>query len=74
MQKKEFPIFNVQYPISISYSPFSVLVLRAAIDRFLRSTQLNKPFFINSDSAVTEANKVLEPLQKTSEKRATLPM
>ena len=36
--------------------------LRAAFDRFLRSLQLNKPFFIISDSACTEANKVLHHL------------
>ena len=57
-------MFNIPFAFPIPHSPFPVLVLRAAIDRFLRSTPLNKPFFINSDSAVTEANKVLEPLQK----------
>ena len=41
--------------------------LRAASDRFLRWTPLNKPFSIISDPAVTEvlANKVLEHLNKT---------
>ena len=38
------------------------LHLRAVIDRFLRSLPLNKPFFIISDSAFTEANTVLEHL------------
>ena len=47
--------------------------LRTAIDRFLRSLPLNKPFSVISDPATTEANKALEHLQKTSEKRATLP-
>ena len=48
--------------------------LRTAIDRFLRS--LNKPqqtVSIISDPAFNEANEGLKHLQKTSEKRATLP-
>ena len=48
-------------------------IMRAAIVRFLRSLPLNKPFSVISDPAFTEANKALEHLQKTSEKRATLP-
>ena len=46
------------------------IYLRATSDRFLRWTPLNKPFFIISDPDVTEAlaNKVLEHLNKTSEK------
>ena len=47
--------------------------LRAAIDRFLRSLPLNKPFSTISDPAFTEAKKALEHLQKSSEKQATLP-
>ena len=47
--------------------------LRSAISRFLRSLPLNKPFSVISDPAFTEANKALEHLLKTSEKRATLP-
>ena len=47
--------------------------LRAAIDRFLCSLPLNKPFSVFSDPAFTEANKALEHLQKTSIKRVTLP-
>ena len=35
---------------------------RAAIDRFLRSLPLNKPFSVISDPAFTEANKALEHL------------
>ena len=43
--------------------------LTAAIDRFLRSLALNKPFSVIPDPAFTEANnKALEHLQKTSEK------
>ena len=43
--------------------------LTAAINRFLRSLALNKPFSVISDPAFTEANnKALEHLQKTSEK------
>ena len=38
--------------------------LRAAIDRFLCSLPLNKPFSVISDPAFTEANKALEQLQK----------
>ena len=38
--------------------------LRATIDRFLSSLQLNKPFSVISDPAFTEANKALEQLQK----------
>ena len=41
--------------------------------RFLRSLPLNKPFSTIFDPALTEANKALEHLQKTSEKQATLP-
>ena len=47
--------------------------LRTAIDRFLRSLPLNKLFSTISDPGFTEANKALEPLQKASEKQATLP-
>ena len=47
--------------------------LRAAIDRFFRSLLLNKVFSVISDPTITEANKALENLPKTSEKRATLP-
>ena len=47
--------------------------LRAAIDRFLRSLPLNKPFSSISDPAFAESNKAIEHLQKTSEKQATLP-
>ena len=43
--------------------------LRAAIGRFLHSLPLNKLFSITSEPASTEANKALEYLQKTSEKR-----
>ena len=43
--------------------------LTAAINRFLRSLALNKPFSVILDPAFTEANnKALEHLQKTSEK------
>ena len=38
-----------------------------------RSLPLNKPFAIIFDPAFTEENKALQHLQKTSEKRATLP-
>ena len=48
--------------------------LRAAIDHFLRSLPLIKPFSVISDSAFIEANKTLEHLQQTSEKEATLPV
>ena len=44
-----------------------------SIDRILRSLPLNKPFSVISDPTFTKANKALEHLQKTSEKRATLP-
>ena len=47
--------------------------LRAAVDRFLRSLPLNKPFSTISDPAFAGANKALEHLQKASEKQATLP-
>ena len=50
----------------------NVIHLRVAIDRFLRSLPLNKLFSVISDPTFTEANKALEHLQKTSEKRATL--
>ena len=46
--------------------------LKAAIDRFLRSLPLNKPFSTISDPVFSEVNKALEHLQKTSEKQATL--
>ena len=42
---------------------------RAAIDRFLRSLPLNKPFLTISDPAFTEANKALEHLQKPQKNR-----
>ena len=42
---------------------------RAAIDRFLRSLPLNKPFSTISDPAFTEANKALEHLQKPQKNR-----
>ena len=38
-----------------------------------RSLPLNKPFSFISDPAFTDANKALKHLQKTSEKRTTLP-
>ena len=49
------------------------ILLRAAIWSFpSRSLPLNNPFSFISDPAFTEANKALEHLQKTSEKRTTL--
>ena len=48
------------------------ILLRAAIDRFLRSLPLNKPFSLISDPALTEANKAVEHLQKTSEKTGNI--
>ena len=47
--------------------------LRTATVRFLRSLPLNKPFYVISEPAFTEANKALEHLLKISENRATLP-
>ena len=38
--------------------------IRAALDRFLRSPPHNKPFSIISDSAFTDANKVLDAFVK----------
>ena len=41
---------------------------RLAIDHFLCSLSLNKPFSVISDPVFTEANNALEHLEKTSEK------
>ena len=46
--------------------------LRAAVDRFHRSLLLNK-LSLSMYPAFTGEKKALEQLQKTSEKRATLP-
>ena len=46
------------------YKRSSTKSIRAAIDRFLRSLPHNKPFYIISDPAFTEANKVLDALVK----------
>ena len=46
--------------------------LRVAIDRFLRSLLLNKPFSTISEPAFTETNKALDHLEKTREKQAAL--
>ena len=61
------------HTVSLQLKGSSKKSMTAAIDRFLRSLSLNKPFSTVSDPAFTEANKVLEHLQlKTSEKQATL--
>ena len=57
----------------VSLQKFNEIHLRAAIDRFLRSLPLNKLFSVISDPTFTKANKALDCLQNTSEKRATLP-
>ena len=64
---------NADGTLSVYKSPSLKPSRRAAIDRFLRLLPLNKSFSSISDPAFTEANKVLEPLQKTFEKQATLP-
>ena len=46
------------------YKSSSTKSIRAAIDRFLRSPPHNKPFFIITDPAFTEANKVLDAFVK----------
>ena len=46
------------------YKSSSTKSIRAAIDRLLRSPPHNKPFSIISDSAFTEANKVLDAFMK----------
>ena len=82
MSKEELTVFRKNFctsarnkdgTLSVYKSSSMKSILRAAIDRFLRSLPLNKPFSTISDRTFTEANKALEHLQKTSEKRATLP-
>ena len=81
MSKKELNVFRKSFCTSarnrdgtLSLQKFiNEIHLRAAIDRFLRSLPLNKPFSTISIPAFTEANKALEHLQKSSEKQATLP-
>jgi len=47
-----------------NYKSSSTKPIRAAIDRFLRSPPHNKPFFMISDPAFTEASKVLDAFVK----------
>ena len=81
-QKKNWMLFGRDFctsagnrdgTLSVLQKFINEIHLRAAIDRFLRSLPLNKPFSTISDPAFTEANKALEHLQKSSEKQATLP-
>ena len=62
------------YTVSLQNS-ITEIHLRAAIDGFLRSLALNKPFstVTISEPVLIGANKALEHSQKTSEKQATLP-
>ena len=80
MSKEELTVFRKNFCtsarnkdgiLSVYKSSSMKSILRAAIDRFLRSLPLNKPFSTISDRTFTEANKALEHLQKTSEKQAT---
>ena len=82
MSKEELNVFRNSFctsagnrdgTLSVLQKFINEIHLRAAIDRFLRSLPLNKPFSTISDPAFTEANKALGHLQKSSEKQATLP-
>ena len=82
MSKEELNVFRKSFctsagnrdgTLSVLQTFINEIHLGAAIDRFLRSLPLNKPFSTISNPAFTEANKTLEHLQKSSEKQATLP-
>ena len=82
MSKEELNVFRKRFctsagnrdgTLSVLQTLINEIHLRAAIDRFLRSLPLNKPFSTISDPAFTEAKKALEHLRKSSEKQVTLP-
>lgn len=54
------------------YNKQSLTAIRAALDRYLRSPPINKPFSIVGDSQFTEANKTLNNFLKTLHKKGDI--
>ena len=69
MSKEELNVFLMSFFFfrwqTVSLQKFiNGIHLRAAIDRFLPSLPVKKPFPVISDPTFTEANKALEPSKK----------
>ena len=68
MSKEELNVFLMSFLFrwqTVSLQKFiNGIHLRAAIDRFLRSLPLKKPFSVISYPTFTEANKALEPSKR----------